>query len=110
MSIRLTNLGDDDVSGVELVDLLLVDSDGYERASFPVVQLLNSGASFDGDVEAGESVDLRIEFKGPYRLFELIEGASDQYDSKLRLILQAPGQDTSTLETPALDMLPSVAT
>ena len=110
LTVRLTNTGDETATVIEVADLLLIDSEGFERASFTVLSVVGTSETFVGELDAGESVDLRIEYSGPYNLNELLEGSGNQNNGRLRLKMKAAGQDEETLDTPLLDELPSVAT
>jgi hypothetical protein len=112
--LKVTNSADEDLTGVVLDDLLILDSGGFERASLPVlaVTILNSGVPFDGTLGAGQSVELRVDFRGPLSVESLVavEGASPQGTARLRLVLRAAGQSAATLDTPDIFTMPNVAT
>lgn len=121
VSVRLTNTGDDDLANISLLDLLLLDSEQMERASLPVLLIATfEGEEFDGALAAGESVDLRIDFRGPLNLAELLEGGDDARLSgdaafpgrgaALRLIFKAAEQESIQLDTPEIYEQPPIDT
>ncbi|MEO1267612.1 MAG: hypothetical protein AAFX99_05910, partial [Myxococcota bacterium] len=117
VSVRLSNTGDSDLTHITLLDLLIVDADQMERASLPVLTITTfDGELFDGTLAAGAQVDLRIDFRGPINLAELMadeQGGVSEEDSgarlagpgsgaALRLIFKANDLSPVQLDTPEI--------
>jgi len=121
----VTNAGAEDVAGVGLDDLLLLDIEGFERASLPVLNITYlRGEAFGGTIAAGQSVELRVEFRAPLNPESLVVPSENDVDgvvegerefeptsgARLRIIIRAEGQDSETLDTPDIHTMPEVAT
>ena len=118
VTLRLSNEGEVDLRGIVVRDLLVLDADDFERASLPVLAAtLIQGGAFDGNLAAGQSVDLRVEFRGPLDLGALISGEEGDEElrrrnegARLRVFMRAEGQGDARLDTPEIYTMPEVAT
>jgi hypothetical protein len=102
--VRVTNDGEDAVDALTVKQLRL-DWGGGDLSNNEVIGLYDTDdAAYDGVLEPGDSVDLRIEFRGPH--------PSDvEWDQGLPATIEM-GQETLSEElvTPELQMVPQVAT
>lgn len=102
LRLRVTNDGDAPIDAL-VVKQLQLDWDG-ELSHNDVVSVHDTDGEFDGQIEPGESVDLRIEYRGPH--------PSDvDWDQGLPAIIEmGEGNQSQELITPELQMVPQVAT
>lgn len=102
--LRVTNDGEEAVDALTVKQLQLVWGDG-DLSNNDVIGLYGpDGEAFDGVLEPGDSVDLRIEYRGPH--------PNDvDWDQGLPAQIEM-GQETLSEEliTPELQMVPQVAT
>jgi hypothetical protein len=91
----------------------LVDHQGRVAATLPLMATTDtdSGEPFDGTLEPGEEVNLRIDFQGPADLSGVSSGADDERDSAfIHVTFSADAQPRFTVESDELYGLPSVVT
>lgn len=73
-TIRLTNGGELDLQEIEVSRIEIFSVDGTSLAVLPLIQVRESASNdvFDGDLGAGASVDLRVDYRGPASLYDLL--------------------------------------
>ena len=79
LTMSLSNESDLDATEVLVQRIELFTTDGDPRAELPLIAVIESdtGEPFDGHLAAGEEVLLRVEFQGPYNVWELLAPATD---------------------------------
>lgn len=104
LRLRVTNDGEAALDALE-VKRLRLDWGGDMLSDNEVLGLFDpQNAAFDGHLEPGESVDLRIEYRGPH------PGDVDWDQGLPALIEVGEGEAVEQLITPELQMVPQVAT
>ena len=114
VTLRIENIGDEGVTGINVTDVILLDADGAEHTFFPVVsQTSTTDTPFGGDLAAGDFVDVRVGFRGPYDLNALLPAAdSDGFSAgaPVRVFIDAEGQAPGVLDTPTIYSQPEIDT
>lgn len=117
LTIRLANPGDVAISGIQVDELTLRDRDDAVLATLPLISTIDSatGAAFDGTLEPGEEVDLRILLLGPENLDDFTGSADQAIGSSgdgafIDTTVSAEEHPSVTIGSDELYMLPSVAT
>lgn len=95
----------------------LLDEEGMVRAELPVRQIVEvtSQQPFDGQLDIGEEVQVRVDYEGPVNLSELLqdEDAPNRtyyYEARLRITVEAENAEEVVIETKAVQRIPDVAT
>lgn len=104
MRLRITNDGADALESVD-VKRLTLDWGAGDLSENEVLGIFDdTGVAFDGRLEPGESVDVRIDYRGPH------PGDVD-WDEGLPAVIEV-GNDAGSeaITTPELQMVPQVAT
>jgi hypothetical protein len=114
LSVQITNVGEDPVSGVEVIDIAILDGSGTPHVSLPILGAYQSdGSAFDGTLDAGEAVSLRVDFRGPLEPSDYADDTSDARSRgglPLRVKSKAEGQGPAALDTPEIEPIPAIAT
>ena len=118
-TISLTNDSSINAESVIIQRLELVSTDGDSLATLPLMDAFDAetGEPFDGQLEIGETVLLRVEFQGPYSVHELMPESPDG-DSRISsgggaILETTVSSDTHRdlkVESEELYGLPAVAT
>ena len=119
LTIQLENTSSERALGVNVEMIELLDDSGMVRAVLPVndVVVIADQMSFGGELESQEVVKLRIDYKGPVNLYELLKdesadssGRAYYYEARLRITVGADNADDVVVETKAVQAIPDVAT
>lgn len=117
LTIRLTNGGQGDAEGLEITKIEIFDQDGLSLAVLPVIAAFDASTNetFDGTLEAGKSIDLRVDFRGPANLYELMpaddSGARSSGESALiEVTVSADNHDDVLIDGGEVFVLPTVVT
>ena len=116
-TINVTNLGEGLAEGVQVDRVELFNDDGDLVATLPVLEVMEAGAAFDGEISTDESVTLRIDFQGPQDAYSLLstgDGSSDRGISAdsgtIRIEVSADNHDDISIEGKEIYAVPSVDT
>ena len=119
LTIQLENTSSERALGVNVEMIELLDDDGMVRAVLPVndVVVIADQMSFGGELESAEVVKLRLDYKGPVNLYEILHdeskdssGRSYYNEARLRITVGADNADDVSVETKAVQVIPDVAT
>lgn len=118
LTIRLTNGGSEDALGLTIERIEIFDHDGSSLTTLPVRQVVRAedNASFDGTLEAGGSIDLRVDYRGPVDLYNLrpVDGSgarSGGHDSALiEITVGADNHEDVVIDGGEVFVLPTVVT
>ncbi len=120
VTIELANPNDEDATTIDIAELLILDAEGIERASLPILstQRTDDNTDFDGTLAAGAAQNLRIDFRGPLSLYDLLTNEDEDSDgdsisnnaAPLRILIKVNNKNAETLDTPAIDALPDIDT
>ncbi len=121
ITVNLANTSMEAATGVSVEMIELLDSDGMVRAVLPVndVMVVGEQMSFSGELDAGEMVQVRIDYKGPVNLSELLaeedpsrsDGRSAyQSSAQLRITVGAENADDVSTDTKEVYVISDVAT
>jgi hypothetical protein len=118
LTIRLTNGGQADATSVEVSKIEIFDADGLSLAVLPVIGLLDAttNESFDGTLAVGQSIDLRVDYRGPTNLYALLP--TDETGSRvggtesalIEITVSAENHDDVIIDGGELFVLPAVVT
>ena len=99
LTVRLSNEGDAAAEGLQVTTIELFDVDGTSKATLPLIDAINtsSNQAFDGTLEAGEKVTLRVEFLGPENPYSLLV-VDDDYDEPSGGDRMSGGSGSGTIE------------
>ncbi len=127
VTVRLSNDGEAAATGLQVVTIELFDADGVSKATLPLMDAVDTATAetFDGTLEAGQEVTLRVEFQGPASPDSLLETANDDGDDAgdepiggrssgnhgiIEVTIGADNHDDVSVESTELYPVPSVAT
>lgn len=119
LTIQLENTSTERALGVSVEMIELLDTEGMVRAVLPVndVVVIADQMSFAGEIESAEVVKLRIDYKGPVNLNEILKDESSDdagrayyHEARLRITIGADNADDVSVETKAVQVIPDVAT
>lgn len=118
LTIKLVNDGMGAVAGVSVDELALLGDDGSVAVTLPVIDVIDvaTGEVFDGHLDAGEELIVRIDYQGPTQLSEFIsEGngaGSFEYpqSAPVRVTFGADQHEDVVVETKDIEVLPSIVT
>ena len=99
--------------GIRVSEILLLNDSGAIVASLPVLntELASGAEAFDGELSPGESVSLRVYFRGPANPYELLEDASGASDEgRLQIVIDSDTDGPVELITDAVYSQPGVVT
>lgn len=82
-TLQLTNSGSATATGISIEKIELFNSLGESVATLPTIAFIDTATdeSFDGSLDSGEVVTLRVDFQGPnnpYSLLTVEDGDADQ--------------------------------
>lgn len=79
MTVQLVNNGDAAARGIQVTTIELFDSEGTSRAELPLIELVETSTNevFDGRLDAGEELNLRVVFLGPDNAYEMLNTGGD---------------------------------
>lgn len=119
LTMEFGNLSADVIAaGVNVKLIEVLDDDKMVRAVLPVndVVVISDMMSFDGGLEAGEKVKVRVDYKGPVNLYDILSDDSSEsgrgyYNgAQLRITVGAENAEDVVIETKAVQQIPDVAT
>ncbi|MFP4599166.1 MAG: hypothetical protein ACLFVJ_12985 [Persicimonas sp.] len=129
ITLRLSNDGEGEATGLQVVTIELFDGDGVSKATLPLIDAIDTDTaeSFDGTLEASEEVNLRVEFQGPASPHTLLSTSDDDGGDAgdeptggdrmgtddhgiIEVTIGADNHDDVTVESTELYPVPSVAT
>ena len=120
LTVSLSNAGDAAATGLQADRVELYNLDGDKVADLPVIEVTESNAAYDGDLETQETLSLRIDFQGPQNPYQLLDTSSSSSDEgvrfgggsagTVRVIFSADNHDDVTVEGKELYAVPSVDT
>lgn len=120
VTIRLTNTGQARVTGLQIERLELFDLEGTARAVLPLIKTadIDGGQAFDGTLEPGEEVTLRVDFQGPEDAYSLLNTSGESGDARwgstgtgiLEVTVTGDNHDDVKIESGEISSLPSMAT
>jgi len=109
LTIQIANIGAELVDGIRVREIQVLDADGEVHTILPVVSVDTIELdAFDGVVEAGETATLRVDFRGPRSLSDLL-GERVQ-EAPVKIIVEVEAQNTEELITPPIHSSPIVVT
>lgn len=118
LTIRLTNGGDADATSIDVSKIEIFDADGVSLTTLPVLAVFDSSTneSFDGQLAAGESIDLRVDYNGPADLYSLLP--EDETGSRvagsdsafIEITVEADNHDDVVIDGGEVFVLPMVVT
>lgn len=108
-SLRLSNSGDADASGIIITQLELFKGSGGSVGTLPIADVINveTGQAFDGTLAADETVNLRIDFMGPASPYDMLE---QEHTGHLEATVAADDHEDFKIEGQDIAALPDVAT
>jgi hypothetical protein len=109
VTLLVENVGDEAISGLHVVEIQVLDSEGEVHTRLPVlaVDALDLDG-FEGSIEAGVTATLRVDFQGPQSISDLL--GESVYEAPVRVIIEVDSQEDAELQTPAIGSTPPVAT
>ncbi len=117
LTIRLTNGGRAPATLLEVSKIEIYDTDGLSLAVLPVTGLfdISTNAAFDGTLAVGASVDLRVEYRGPANLSELMTAddgtrISSSEAAEIEITVSAENHRDIVIDGGEVFVLPSVVT
>jgi hypothetical protein len=120
ITVRLSNDGPVAAEALQVTEIELFDTEGTSRATLPLVEVVDTdtGEVFDGRLEPGEEVTLRIEYLGPQNPYQMLETSSDPsgdgigqgYGGTLEITFEARNHDDVVVESAEIYSVPSIAT
>jgi len=107
-SLSLTNSGQVGAVGVTISKLELLNSTG-SVGTLPVGEVIDTatGNPFDGEVEAGESVNLRVDFMGPADPYQMLD---NEQTADLEATVESDNHDEIKIRGEDIAALPAIAT
>lgn len=112
-TVELSNKGEITARGVSIERIELLDANGRVLTSLPHIQTVDTKTldRFDGRVEPGEKLILRVDFQGPSYLHEFYPSAAGFHNSvKLRVIITSDNEQTLRIESRSIEPMPQVVT
>lgn len=108
-TVRLSNISVEDVRDLQVEKIELLDGNGHVRAELPWMSTTDTtdSSSFDGQVDGGEELDLRIDFQGPADVSEFVK---DEETVKIRITFDSDEHPPIEIDSDELYRLPSVVT
>lgn len=108
MTFQLSNEGTSNVGELQIEKIELLDEQMNPIATLPLIALsdVDEGQTFDGDIETGETLDLRLDFQGPARPYDLMKTDSGY----IKLTISGDEHPAIIIESTELYTLPSVVT
>ncbi len=98
VTIRIRNIGNETLHGVELAELTLLASDQSVLNSL-IIETIHAPAELEDGLEPGEEVLVRVEFQGPSSNWEMIT-------HPVKVLVIDSKNNGAELVTPPLDSLP----
>jgi hypothetical protein len=106
LAIVVKNVGDVLAKGIEITDLELLDSDKNNLGALQVLSVIrNDNHDLTGELGLDEEMTLIISFQGPKS-----NSFGWNFQGHLHLIVVTDDDSSSELVTPALEILPTMAT
>lgn len=107
-TLSLTNSGQVAAVGVTISTLELFNSTG-SVGTLPVGEIIDTatGQPFDGEVDAGESVTLRVDFMGPADPYNMLD---NEQTADLEATVQSDNHDEIKIRGEDIAALPQIAT
>lgn len=121
ITLELSNLDANvDATAVEVKLIELLDDDNMVRAILPIndVVVLPGQMSFDGGLDTGEKVKVRVDYKGPVNLYDILSDESGDSDrgfapyggAQLRITVGAENAPDVVIITKKVYQMADVAT
>ncbi len=109
LTIQIANIGAEPVDGIVVREIQVLDTDGEMHTILPVVSVHTIELDvFGGVLETGETATLRVDFRGPRSLRDLL--GDRVQEASVKVIVDVEGQDTEELITPPIHTSPIVVT
>lgn len=113
LTVKITNDGQAAAEGLSVETIALLDEDGQVAATLPLIDAIDTqtGEPFDGQLEVGADVTLRLDYQGPRDIQEFLPGQNRWSGSTtLELTFGADNHEDVRLETREVQVLPTVVT
>lgn len=116
VTLELSNIGQLAAQGAKITEILVLDDQDMVRASLPIhdTMLLPSNETYDGALDVGATIKVRVDFAGPVNMNEILgygpESRYGEQKAKLRIKIKANNAAEISIDTKLVSSMPSVAT
>jgi hypothetical protein len=113
LTIKLVNSGDTAGTAISIERIALLDANGAVTATLPLIGAVDTatGEDFEGTLEAGADVTLRVDYQGPADITEFLPDENRWNGSAiLEVTFGSDNHPDVVIETKAVEVLPAVVT